>query len=205
MPKQKLKAEDVARYFLGTFDEDSGDNISNLKLQKLLYYAQGFHMAMHGGEPLFPEPVVAWDHGPVIEAIYHRYKSYGWQGIDRPNDFDIDDYCPEVRELLTTVYRVYGQFSAKGLEDMTHQEPPWNDTPRNGVISLESLREYFSKLVEAGRTNRSAFGEPVWPTNSFRFQGRRAISERMAPYRDRLGTIARGASIGADPWAEDDD
>jgi uncharacterized phage-associated protein len=205
MPQQNLQAEDVTRYFLGTFDEDSGDNITNLKLQKLLYYAQGFHVAMHGGTPLFPEPVLAWDHGPVVETIYHRYKRYGWQGIDRPNDFDINDYGPDIREHLATVYSVYGQFSARGLENMTHKEPPWNNTPRNGVISLESLREYFSKLVEAGKTNQSACGEPVWPTNSFRYQGRRAISERMAPHRDRLEALARQASIGADPWAEDDD
>jgi uncharacterized phage-associated protein len=204
MPKQNLLAQDVARYYLGIFDEDSGDNISNLKLQKLLYYSQGFHLAMHSGEPLFPEPLLAWDHGPVVEPIYHQFKSYRWQGIDRPEDFDINAYPPEVRELLTTVYRVYGQFTAKALEDMTHKEPPWNDTPRNQVISHELMRAFFSALVESGRREQSAFGEPIWPTNSFRFQRRRAISDRMTDHRDRLGVIARQAPLGADPWAGDD-
>ena len=205
MARHKFEAEDIARYFLGTFDQDSGDNISNLKLQKLLYYAQGFHVAMCEGEPLFPDAVVAWDHGPVVETLYHRFKTYGWQGIDRPIDFDINDYPPEIRELLDTVYEVYGPFTAKGLETLTHKEPPWIDTPRNQVISLSSLRTFFSAIVDAGANNQSVFGEPIWPTNSFRFQKRRAISERMASHRHRLGTIARGAPIGADPWAEDDD
>jgi uncharacterized phage-associated protein len=204
MPRQTLQAADVTRYFRGTFDQDAGDNISNLKLQKLLDYAQGFHLAMHGGNPLFPEPVIAWDHGPVVETSYHQNKRYGWQEIDRPQGFDINDYRPDVREHLDTVYRMYGQFSAKGLEEMTHKEPPWNRTARSAVISLESLREYFSKLVEAGKTDQSVFGEPVWPMNSFRYHRRRDISERMAPHRDRLGAIARRSSLGADPWAEDD-
>lgn len=199
-----LHAREVADYFLAIVDEEAGDNISNLKLQKLLYYAQGFHVAMHGGEPLFSEPVLAWDHGPVVEPIYFLYKKYGWQGIDRPEGFDVRIYPPETREILDVVYGVYGEFTAKRLERMTHEEPPWVDTPRNAEIDLQSLNRFFSLLVEEGRHNRSVLGEPVWPTNAFRFQNRRAISQRMASHRDWLGRIARQASSDADPWADDD-
>jgi uncharacterized phage-associated protein len=194
-------AQVVADFFLANVDEEAGDNISNLKLQKLLYYAQGFHVAMHGGEPLFTEPVLAWDHGPVVEPIYHQYKWYRWQGIDRPRNFDINDYPPEVRELLGTIYRVYGQFSATRLEHITHNEPPWLNTSRNGVISLESLREFFSTLVEAGKKDQSILEEPVWPTNSFRFQRRREIM-KLAPQRDRMRPILDRVP-SPDPWASD--
>ena len=147
---------------------------------------------------------MAWDHGPVAVSIYHAYKCYGWQGIDRPTMFDITAYPPEIRELLDVVYRVYGQFTAARLERMTHDEPPWRNVPRNGAISLESLKEFFTRLVEAGRENRAEFGEPVWPTLEFCFQSCRSISARMGPHREKLRQIARRASNAANPWVDDD-
>ncbi len=60
-----LSCDDAAKYFLAQTSEDAGDLISNLKLQKLLYYAQGFHLALYD-EPLFPEAIEAWTHGPVL-------------------------------------------------------------------------------------------------------------------------------------------
>ena len=65
-----ISCQDVANYFLSLCDEDAGDLISNLKLQKLVYYAQGFHLAI-SGEPLFDEKIMAWEHGPVIPQLYH--------------------------------------------------------------------------------------------------------------------------------------
>jgi uncharacterized phage-associated protein len=50
--------------------------MSNLKLQKLMYYAQGFSLVLFN-KPLFPERIEAWIHGPVIPAVYHKYKGYG--------------------------------------------------------------------------------------------------------------------------------
>lgn len=64
----------VAKYFLSIPDRESGELISNLKLQKLLYYAQGYHVAMHGvSKPLFVEKIYAWKHGPRCKP--HRRKS----------------------------------------------------------------------------------------------------------------------------------
>lgn len=60
-----LNCFDVAKYFLAQQDETAGDLISNLKLQKLIYYAQGFHLAI-SDRPLFPEPIKAWIHGPAV-------------------------------------------------------------------------------------------------------------------------------------------
>ncbi len=68
-----LSCYDVAQYFLAKADEDAGDLMSNLKLQKLMYYAQGFSLALCN-KPLFPERIEAWIHGPVISALYHEYK-----------------------------------------------------------------------------------------------------------------------------------
>ena len=82
-------AHDVAKYFLSLIDEDAGDTISNLKLQKLVYYAQGFHLALFD-RPLFNEEVKAWMHGPVVPDLYHEYKIYGSNAIPMPDDFDVE-------------------------------------------------------------------------------------------------------------------
>ena len=143
MPAQS--AQSIAQYFLSLVDEDAGDSISNLKLQKLLYYAQGFYLVLYD-RPLFPEAIKAWEHGPVVPQIYHEYKERG-AGAIPVETVDLENYSSEVQELLGEVYSVYGQFSASKLRDMTHQEPPWKNTPQNGVISHKLMKEFFQTLV----------------------------------------------------------
>jgi uncharacterized phage-associated protein len=197
-----LHPRDIANYFLANVDEDSGDSISNLKLQKLVYFAQGLHLTMQG-EPLFSHPIEAWDHGPVIPGLYLAFKHRGNRAIEPPEKFDADDYLPEVREILDAVLTVYGQFSAWKLRDITHDEPPWRDTPRHGEITHEALRDFFSTVVDAGREDRAIPGEPVWPTNSFRHQRRKEIMDR-APNRDRLrAALSRGVASGTGPSERD--
>jgi uncharacterized phage-associated protein len=182
----ELKAQDVADYFLANVDEEGGDNITNLKLQKLLYYAQGFHVAMHGGETLFPEAVVAWNHGPVVRPVWSRYKHLGSSAIARPTSYQADAYAPEVSELLDAVYATYGQFTATRLRQMTHEESPWKLTRRSETIRVELLQDYFTKLVEAAKRGETTDGRPLWPVRSFRHQRRKSISASMAPHRQKI-------------------
>jgi uncharacterized phage-associated protein len=149
-----MPAHDVAKYFVSLVDEEAGDSISNLKLQKLLYYAQGFNLAVYG-KPLFNEQIKAWIHGPVVPQVYHLYKDYG-SGPIPVEPVNLDDYSPQVRELLDEVYAVYGQFSASKLRDLTHGEPPWKNTPQSGAISQESMAEFFKTLVIADDLQRAA-------------------------------------------------
>ncbi len=189
MISKTLSAQDVALYFLSKVDLKSGDDMTPLKLQKLLYYAQGLHIAASGGDPVFSESIYAWPHGPAVKSIYHCYKDRGRWPIDPPAEIEIDKYPPETREILDAVYTNYGQFSAKKLEDMTHEERPWKETPRGRVIPQTLLRAFFTAVVEGGRTGQAIDNNPVWPANSFRFQGRKAISARMAPHREKLRAI----------------
>jgi uncharacterized phage-associated protein len=135
-------ASDVAKYFLTLSDPDEGDVVSNLKLQKLVYYAQGFHLALHG-RPLFQDPVVAWQHGPVVPDLYHHYKEHGGNAIPMPVGFDANVFSANERDVLNEVWNVYGQFSAWKLRDMTHEEPPWKSARPHDVITHEALRAYF--------------------------------------------------------------
>ncbi len=143
----ELTASDVADYFLSSVDEESGDNISNLKLQKLVYYAQGLHLAMHDGQPLFDDDIEAWQHGPVVPELYRRYKDHGAGAIPRPAAIDLEKFSSETCAFLEDVWETFGQYSAMKLRAMTHEEPPWKLTPLNCPISRELMRNYFRTLL----------------------------------------------------------
>ena len=138
---------EVAAYLLAKQDLESGDLISNLKLQKLAYYAQGFCLAMHG-RPLFPEAIEAWKHGPVVRALYNSYSGYNSAALPRPDGMDLSVFSDEDRALMDEVYDVYGQFSAWKLRNMTHDEAPWKNASMGQEISHDSLAEYFKTQLQ---------------------------------------------------------
>lgn len=141
-------ASDVAKWFLAhnriAESEEGGELISNLKLQKLLYYAQGCCLALTGA-PLFEDAIVAWQHGPVVESVYHEYKANGSNGIVFEEDFDFSKFSDEENDLLTEVYDTFGQYSAWKLRNMTHEEDPWKNTPQNEVIDPNLIMDYFRR------------------------------------------------------------
>jgi len=138
-------ANDIAKHILELSNPEVGDMISNLKLQKLLYYVQGFHLAMYD-QPLFNEDIYAWQYGPVVPEVYHEYKALGPGAIPVPENIAVQ-VEPKLIELMKEVYDVYGQFSALKLMEMTHNEAPWQKTPINGIISHELMRAYFKPLL----------------------------------------------------------
>jgi uncharacterized phage-associated protein len=141
----------VARYFLSISEEDSGELISNLKLQKLLYYAQGYYVALHGvTTPLFKDTIYAWKHGPVTKTVYGHFSSYKDGAIPQvspPPKMHEND-----RLFLNRIHDTFGRYSAWALRDMTHKEPPWLDNYEPGVqdivIPVSDLHKYFSKYVK---------------------------------------------------------
>lgn len=137
-----ITSKQVAEYFLGLSEPEYGDIISNLKLQKLIYYAQGFHIAIYN-KPLFDEPIIKWEHGPVIESLYHKYKKYGSGAIPVPDYVDSSMFSDEQKDLLKEIFEIYGQFSAWKLRCMTHEEPPWKQAPLNGTIDPTIMKAYF--------------------------------------------------------------
>ncbi|MCH7713770.1 MAG: DUF4065 domain-containing protein [Chloroflexi bacterium] len=140
-----LRAEDVARYFLANQDAEHGGSISNLKVQKLCYYAQGIALALLG-KPLFLDDIVHWEHGPVVPTVYHNYQSHRGAAIPAPEDLDLTLYDRETQGLLDKVHRVYGQDSAWDLREKTQEEPPWINTPDGAAITHQKMRIYFQSL-----------------------------------------------------------
>ena len=141
-------AIDVARYFLAQSDPDAGDTMSNLKLQKLLYYSQGVTLALTE-MPLFSDPIEAWLQGPVVPSVFRKYKQAGSGAVilDEAQGHEIEEFDESTREILDEVYQVYGQFSAWKLRSMTQEEPPWRDTTQGSEITHHCLSDYFATRV----------------------------------------------------------
>lgn len=140
------KALDIANKIISKTDLEHGDTISNLKLQKMMYYQQGFHLA-YFGTPLFDEDIVAWQYGPVVPSVYKEYKSFESNSISTSKEsISLSD---DEEELFNNVYEEYNQFSAVALMKMTHEESPWKTTEINSVISRDKMAAYFKTQIEA--------------------------------------------------------
>lgn len=146
------KLHDVANFFIRKSHED-GLPITQLKLQKLCYYAQAWHLVLSKkNTPLFKGEFQAWVHGPVNPDLYNRYRQYGWDPIlTRPENIDLDS---SEEQILNEVWDAYGGFDAKYLEALTHNEDPWKiareglpeDAYSNVVIKEKDMHKYYSSL-----------------------------------------------------------
>ncbi len=147
-----ITANDVAQFFIMKGLENDEEGISNLKLQKLLYYAQGFYLALFG-KTLFQEKIEAWTHGPVVPEIYHHYKHYGSNPINQQEYDPIEEekFTNEQIEFLNEIWSVFGQYSAWKLRDMTHNEKPWIDHEADAsIIETNELKSYFLSRLKNG-------------------------------------------------------
>jgi uncharacterized phage-associated protein len=142
--------EKIANLLLTCAAENVGELMSNMKLQKMLYYEQGFHLA-YFDTPLFDDEIEAWMYGPVVPSVYEKYKSNGRNGIEPSNDIDFSFDDPKEHALFNEVYKVYGAYSASGLMNMTHDEMPWKSTPtgEGHIIEKEKMRSFFKTRLKA--------------------------------------------------------
>lgn len=139
-------AMDIATWFLqrNTFDRKNNldvEGISNLKLQKLLYYAYGCFLALYK-ERLFHEYVVAWQHGPVVADVYESYKANGSNSIRNIDPKQVE-FSNNITDVLEFVYKEFGKYTAWALRNMTHEEAPWKETKQPNVICDKFIFNYF--------------------------------------------------------------
>jgi uncharacterized phage-associated protein len=143
-----INALDVANYFLSRANEGEESDVSNLKLKKLIYYAQAFHLAIFD-KPFFNEDFEAWTHGPVCPEIYHQRKQFGSPPIKADSKIDPSQFSQEQLDLLEEVYDVFGQFSAWKLRNMTHEEAPWKAKEASaGIIEKSSMIEFYKTRLK---------------------------------------------------------
>lgn len=154
----------VANYFLELAERD-GTHLTPMKLQKLVYFAHGWSLAIDD-TPLIRDTVEAWQFGPVIPTLYHEFKRFGSGDITgralRPYMPDhnsvrfIEETVTDTKtqELLDQVWSVYGKYTGIQLSNLTHASgTPWEKIysgakgRKNVDIPDLVIKEYFTELL----------------------------------------------------------
>lgn len=147
--KQMVGVLNLAKYILFRMAE-KGKSISHLKLQKLLYYVQAWHL-VYADEPLFEDDFEAWLHGPVVRKVWNYYKPYSIMLDTLPVDEEDIDITEDQRELIDDVLDEYGDKSGYYLECLTHSERPWKEARQQGentIIQKEKIKKYYGELLD---------------------------------------------------------
>lgn len=135
--------------------EDEPEYLTHTRIQKLLYYAQGWSLALRD-RALFKGRIEAWAHGPVVKDVYKHFASHSDQpilpsSVEQPKKLTADD-----RKFIASVWAAYKVHSATSLRNMTHIEAPWKDA-RQGVapadrceneITVEALKRFFGGVAD---------------------------------------------------------
>ncbi len=156
---KKITYQDIADYFIALSNE-SHELISNLKLQKLVYYTQAWFLAVFK-HPLFEATFKAWVHGPVIPQLYHEYKKFSWMPIQKEVGEEHirkvrEQLADDERDLLDDIVNEYFGIGAFELERMTHAEVPWQkarsglseDDTSSPTIHNEWMKSYYAQFMK---------------------------------------------------------
>ncbi|WP_407491858.1 Panacea domain-containing protein [Pseudooceanicola sp. MF1-13] len=134
------QSQAIADYLLAE-SRERGELLTPLKLQKLLFYSDAWHMALYDQEAT-NERFQAWVHGPVALSQYHRFKDFRWRPITE--EIDRPELEGRMAQHLNEIIDVFGSESATALEIMTHQEAPWQ-AARGGIPDNEPCNNYIDK------------------------------------------------------------
>jgi uncharacterized phage-associated protein len=145
-------ASDVANYIICYF-QAKGEEITHLKLQKLVYYTQAWFLALNN-KKLFNDRFEAWIHGPVVRSLYSKFKDYSWKPILEKVD------CPAFPENIDShvkeVLDAYGELTAEDLEYIVHRETPWLKArgdlhplePSTTFIDEKEMKSFYKRLKQ---------------------------------------------------------
>ncbi|MGL5942432.1 MAG: Panacea domain-containing protein [Waterburya sp.] len=116
---------DIASYFIIKAYEDGIEaEMTNMKVQKLLYYSQSLHLALYD-EPLFDEEIQAWRYEPVCPRAYRFYSDFEAKQLPIPNQEELSQIPDDQKDVLAEVWEYFRGYHAYRLSDMTHFEFPW--------------------------------------------------------------------------------
>ena len=137
------KALDIARYIIN-HENNKHRSITNLRLQKLLYFCQGAVITKTNGELCFEEDIEAWTYGPVVPCVYKEFCSYYF--FDIPSEGNA--ITPKYKEVIDSTLDEAARMSTSTLVDISHCQTPWAKTYSEGkkkVIEKSLLIDYFKK------------------------------------------------------------
>ena len=177
----------VAEYLLYLAENEiEAEPITPLRLQKLLYYVQGWSWG-YTAQPMFADSLKAWPHGPVVVRVYERYKGAEASPLRASGKRAWSSLTVRERELIEGVWEAHKQYSASALREKTHREPPWmearrglpSDSKRATSISNEVMKAFFF------RQRQLLKNDPVH-------------AERAARIEEARWQVARGGFVNID-------
>lgn len=125
------------------YSNQSSYRITNLKLQKTLYFVQGYY-AKEFSSPLFEDRIEHWPYGPVVPSVYFKYSSYGADAIYATNPYASFDWLPpHERNYVKKIIDKCLSLSARKLVEISHTGSPWKGTSPSQEISFEAIKFYF--------------------------------------------------------------
>lgn len=122
--------------------------MTTLKLEKLVYYAQAWSVAE--GQPIFAEPVKAWEQGPVVPPLFHAHKSMRHVDAGRLGGYS-SALSPAEVDTIDYMLAFYGGLPAAYLRALTHHEKPWKEAREAGerrgharpLITVPAMRAFY--------------------------------------------------------------
>ncbi len=150
-----LHAEDVASIIVAR----SPGAVDRMKLLKLLYYVQAWHLAITD-ECAYPEKTKAWVEGPVVPQVWHAFKDHETRRPENQNLSTLE-VSHTLSSVIDAVLATYGHMTGKQLSQLTHDELPWAEArggrpasePCSDEVSVETMaRFYRTHNLLAGQT-----------------------------------------------------
>lgn len=136
-----LNVIDLSNYVISLFEKRNAP-VTNLKLQKVLYYIQGYFYK-NFGKAAFSDDIYSWQYGPVVPVVYYEYNINGSATLKSrmlSDDFTIVD---REKKLITTIVEKCASIPTSRLVCMTHSETPWRDSVPGNIIYPNSIAQYF--------------------------------------------------------------
>lgn len=145
-----MRVSDVADFFIVIRGMEGEDEMSNMRINMLLYFSQGYHLQRFN-IPLFDEKIQAWQYGPIVESIYRKYQPFGQSPITETSpDFNRSNISSKEIDFLFDVYKELGRYSTSSLVEMSCKTgTPWARTYEQGednTIEVPLIKEYFNSL-----------------------------------------------------------
>lgn len=147
--KVMITPQYVAECFLKISDFE-GDLLANYQIQTLLYYTQGYSLALNN-KPLIEENLVLGENGPIFKSLYNLYKKYGVAPVPPNRKFCNWKFTKKQSDLINIIYNEYAQFSGWKLAQMVKNEPPILETKPGEIISKQLLKKHFLTKIKCSK------------------------------------------------------
>lgn len=148
-------------YYLINYAKENHKAITQLKLQKLMYFIEAYYMNKNSTEQLYDTPFKAWTFGPVALPLYSKYRKFGSNNIvlTEEETEEGDSICEDRKNLIREIFDFFGNYTAMQLVNFTHEkDSPWYDKwqengeritygPESDINKLETKKWFKTRFL----------------------------------------------------------